>query len=70
MNNQKLAKQIYEDMCRFWNISRLSYILDVQKVQEQDPTVTIQQILDEFRKYPLVREAWDTRRNTITILPK
>jgi hypothetical protein len=70
MNNQQLAKQIYEDMIRFWNISRLSYVLDVQKVQELDPTVTTQQLLDEFRKYPIVREAWDTRRNTITILPK
>lgn len=70
MNNQKLAKQIYEDMIRFWNTTRLSYILDVEKVQQVDPTVTTEQVLEEFRKCPIIREAWDTGRKTITIFPK
>lgn len=68
---EQLIKEIYRDMIREWNFTnRLSYILDVDKVKEFLPTLTTQQLLDEFRRFPLIREAWDTGRNTITILPK
>jgi hypothetical protein len=72
MNNRQLAKQIYEDMLRFWSKTKLSYILNMEKVKQLDPTVTTQQVLDEFRKYPLIREVWDTGRysDTVTIFPR
>lgn len=68
---EELIKAIYRDMVREWNVPpRLSYILDFNKVKEQHDKVTIQQLLDEFRKFPLIREAWDTGNNTITVFPK
>lgn len=69
---EELIKAIYRDMVREWNGpgTRLSYILDFNKVKEQNDKVTFQQLLDEFRKFPLIREAWDTGHNTITVFPK
>lgn len=72
MNNRQLAKQLYQDMLQSWTKSKASYIIDMEKVKQLDPNVTRQQVLDEFRKYPLIREVWDTGRykDTVTIFPK
>jgi len=69
---EELIKAIYRDMVREWNMPgvRLSYVLDFNKVKQQNNNVTLPQLLDEFRKFPLIKEAWDTGRNTITVLPK
>ena len=56
----KFKKQTYESMIDFWkNPQRLSYIIrvpELNSILNKVPDLTKQKIVEDFKKYPLVKE--------------
>jgi hypothetical protein len=53
-------KNTYQEMIDLWrNPQRLSYIITVSEINDilkKDTSLTTEKIIEDFRKYPLVRE--------------
>lgn len=61
MDYTNFKKQTYEKMIDFWkHPQRLSYIIRVPELNDilsRDSQLTKQKIVEDFKKYPLVRDA-------------
>lgn len=69
---KRFKKEIYDDVINFVKITRLSYRIDKQKVNDivkKDPSVTLNRIKNDFSKYPLVKEAI-IDYNQVVLFPK
>lgn len=69
---KRFKKEIYDDLINFVKITRLSYRIDKQKVNElvrKDPSVTLNRIKNDFAKYPLIRESI-IDYNQVVLFPK
>lgn len=57
----KFKKDTYENMITFWrNPQKLSYIIkqhELDDIISKVPDLTKQKIIQDFKKYPLVRDA-------------
>lgn len=70
---EEFKKIFYDDMIKDWTSGpiRLSYPIydyNIRIIIQRDPTVTVERIMEDFRKYPLVKEVVLSRH--IYIFPK
>ena len=69
----KFKKETYENMIAFWrHPQRLSYIIartELHDIIQKVPDLTKQKIIQDFKKYPLVKEAC-INLGQIVIFPK
>ena len=68
----EFQKFIYDDIIREWTKAKLSYIIskhNIDLVMKRDPTLTIQQIMEDFRKHPSISEVFMSLEQ-IVLLPK
>lgn len=71
---ENFQKNTYKRAVDQWNKSplKLSYIIDrqlVNKFIEENPNITLQKIISDFAKYPLIKEVFMSNKNVI-LLPK
>lgn len=60
---EEFKKFFYDAMIKDWTSGplRLSYPIydyNVKLIMQKDPTVTVERIMEDFRKYPLVKEVF------------
>ncbi len=69
---EKFQKFIREDMIKQWKDIKLSYIVskhNIDLVLSRDSSLTIQKLIEDFQKNPLVKEVI-IDRDHIVIFPK
>jgi len=69
---EKFQKFIREDMIKEWRNVKLSYVVskhNIDLVLSRDSSLTIQKIIEDFQKSPLVKEVI-MDRDHIVIFPK
>jgi hypothetical protein len=69
---EQFKKFIYDDMIREWKNTKLSYLIRQQNldlIKQRDSAITNEKIIEDFRKYPLVKEVFMSI-GQIVILPK
>lgn len=69
---KNFQKFVYDDAIKEWNKTKLSYVIsrhNIDLIMKRDPTVTVEKIMEDFRKYPLVKEVF-TSIGQIVLLPK
>lgn len=68
----EFKKVIYQDMINEWKKIRISYILDnkyIDELKTKDPSITLEKIMIDFAKYPLVKDVY-VDNGMIIVMPK
>jgi len=60
---EEFKKIMYEAMIKDWTTGAIKlsfpiYESNIKLIMQRDSTVTVQRIMDDFRKYPLVKEVF------------
>jgi len=60
---EEFKKIMYEAMIKDWTTGTIKlsfpiYESNIKLIMQRDSTVTVQRIMDDFRKYPLVKEVF------------
>lgn len=60
---EEFKKIMYDAMIKDWTSGPIKlsfpiYESNIKLIMQRDPTVTVQRIMDDFRKYPLVKDVF------------
>ena len=60
---EEFKKIMYDAMIKDWSNANIKlyfpiYEWNVKLIMQRDPTVTVERIMEDFRKYPLVKEVF------------
>lgn len=69
---EEFQRFIYNDMIREWTNCKLGYYItnyNINLVISLDPKVTVEKIMEDFRKSPLIKEVF-LNHNGIYVIPK
>ncbi len=70
MNYEQFKKIVYLDFIQEVRVQRLSYIVKTKHVSQLNEQVSVEKMIEDFSKYPLIKEAFLNHYGWLVLIPK